>query len=39
MLCRDFIFADCSLLAENAGQERRSPASSKTVAKTTTKTV
>lgn len=39
MLRREFYIADSSLLAEIAGQERRMPASSKTTAKTTTKTV
>lgn len=39
MLCRDFIIADSSLLADPAGAESRCPASSKTPAKTTTKTV
>ncbi|PTM96192.1 hypothetical protein C7449_103206 [Mycoplana dimorpha] len=39
MLCRDIDIADSSFLAEIAGQDRRVPASSTTVAKTTTKTV
>jgi hypothetical protein len=39
MLCRDIDIANSNFLAENAGQDRRMPASSKTVAKTTTKIV
>jgi hypothetical protein len=39
MLCRDRDIAPSSLLAELAGQVRRSPVSFKTTAKTTTKTV
>ena len=39
MPCREFHIAESSLLAEIAGREWRMPASSKTTAKTTTKTV
>ncbi len=39
MLCRDLIIADSNLLADPAGADSRCPVSSKTPAKTTTKTV